>query len=180
MATVGKGPRHTNGPNRIEAVGVLHQLTFERAHRRRHAQALEADFADDALDVGDQRFRGVLARQPLPGGAGSRFLVAIVKLPVGHVVQQRAELHHQRISTGRAGRQRPAHLPDPPDVRPVVAAPLVGKPVGDKSHRVFNQDGIGSRKHKFWLNSGMQKRTDWDCHTPETPNGPARPGNTGF
>ena len=53
MTPVGKRPRDPDGADRVEPVGVLHDLASERGHRRGYAGPLERQLADDRRDFGD-------------------------------------------------------------------------------------------------------------------------------
>ena len=116
-SAVGKRPCDANRAERVESIGILDNLAFDGAHRRRHARAFERDPGDNLTDVINHFARRSLVDKPITRRRWSSQLIAIVELPVGNVVKQSGELHHGQVGVLRPpqiGGQSPYAFNMPP------------------------------------------------------------------
>ena len=126
VAAIGKGPGDALSADGIQPVGVLHDFTLQRLHGGGHSGSLVGDGRYDVAHMADGVRIRSLTFQPLPRFFWADGVIAIVKFPVGDVVQESAQFHHSAIRAFRFA-QLARHGPNPVDVPPVVARTVIGK-----------------------------------------------------
>ncbi len=122
---VGESASEPNGSQCVQAIRILDDLALGCQRAGVDTGTLEADFADDFLDCGNQRFSGSSRPESFPQSVVS----ARHQLPVPDLVEKRGNFHQHRVGVSGLdasnGESRP---PYPVDMKPVVPGRIARKP----------------------------------------------------
>lgn len=110
-----------------EAVRILDDGGLDRRRLAGDTGALEADLRVGGADHVDRLARQIVFVEHRSGDARTHGLAAVVKLPVGDVVQRRRQLDDERVRGSAAG-EALRHFLDARRVPPIVAGALPGEP----------------------------------------------------
>ena len=142
VAAIGEAAGDADGTHRVETVGILDALTFERLHRGRDAGALERNRGDNIGNRFDHVAGNPFVAEQSPGFSRADGFIPGAEFPVGDVVDQRAEFGDFQIGPLPGG-DLLGEFPDALDVVPVMPGTLADKATPDLCGNAFNEGGLG-------------------------------------